>query len=66
MTRRGSYPSLLRRPLKGLPNGRRRASGPHGVSRALAEAPEAFLGLFDGVNVGKQLVKVSEREHGDA
>jgi NADPH-dependent curcumin reductase CurA len=28
------------------------------VSEGLASAPEAFLGLFDGENVGKQLVRV--------
>ncbi|MFD1515594.1 NADP-dependent oxidoreductase [Halomarina rubra] len=28
----------------------------------LENAPDAFLGLFDGVNVGKQVVKVADRE----
>ena len=36
------------------------------VTEGLEQAPEAFLGLFDGVNVGKQLVKVAERERADA
>jgi NADPH2:quinone reductase len=30
------------------------------VTEGLEHAPAAFLGLFDGENVGKQLVKVSE------
>jgi len=30
------------------------------VTEGLANAPDAFLGLFDGENVGKQLVKVGE------
>jgi len=30
------------------------------VTEGLESAPEAFLGLFDGENIGKQLVKVSE------
>jgi NADPH-dependent curcumin reductase CurA len=30
------------------------------VTEGLENAPEAFLGLFDGENVGKQLVRVSE------
>jgi NADPH-dependent curcumin reductase CurA len=33
------------------------------VVEGLENAPDAFLGLFDGENVGKQLVKVSD---GDA
>jgi NADPH2:quinone reductase len=36
------------------------------VTEGLEQAPKAFLGLFDGVNVGKQLVKVAERERADA
>ncbi|MFC4358300.1 NADP-dependent oxidoreductase [Halobium salinum] len=32
------------------------------VTEGLENAPDAFLGLFDGENVGKQLVKVGERE----
>ncbi|WP_255149471.1 NADP-dependent oxidoreductase [Halorarius halobius] len=31
------------------------------VVEGLENAPEAFLGLFDGVNVGKQLVQVASR-----
>ncbi|WP_129114590.1 NADP-dependent oxidoreductase [Halegenticoccus tardaugens] len=31
------------------------------VTDGLENAPEAFLGLFEGENVGKQLVKVAER-----
>jgi NADPH-dependent curcumin reductase CurA len=31
------------------------------VTEGLESAPDAFVGLFDGVNVGKQLVKVGER-----
>ncbi|MFC6835761.1 NADP-dependent oxidoreductase [Halomarina ordinaria] len=34
------------------------------VTEGLENAPDAFLGLFDGVNVGKQVVKVSEYEPG--
>jgi len=30
------------------------------VTEGLENAPEAFLGLFEGVNIGKQLVKVGE------
>jgi NADPH2:quinone reductase len=32
------------------------------VTEGLEHAPEAFLGLFEGENIGKQLVKVSEPE----
>jgi len=32
------------------------------VAEGLENAPDAFIGLFDGENIGKQLVKVSERE----
>lgn len=32
------------------------------VSAGLENAPDAFLGLFDGENIGKQLVKVGGRE----
>ncbi len=32
------------------------------VTEGLESAPDAFLGLFDGENVGKQLVKVGERD----
>jgi NADPH2:quinone reductase len=32
------------------------------VTEGLENAPEAFLGLFEGENVGKQLVKVADRE----
>ena len=32
------------------------------VTEGLENAPDAFLGLFEGENVGKQLVKVGERE----
>ncbi len=32
------------------------------VTEGLANAPEAFIGLFDGENIGKQLVKVSDYE----
>jgi NADPH-dependent curcumin reductase CurA len=32
------------------------------VTQGLANAPEAFLGLFEGENVGKQLVKVGDVE----
>jgi len=32
------------------------------VTDGLENAPKAFLGLFDGANVGKQLVNVAERE----
>jgi NADPH2:quinone reductase len=32
------------------------------VTDGLENAPDAFLGLFDGENIGKQLVKVSERK----
>jgi NADPH-dependent curcumin reductase CurA len=31
------------------------------VVEGLENAPDAFLGLFEGENIGKQLVKVSER-----
>ena len=34
------------------------------VTEGLENAPDAFLGLFEGENVGKQLVKVGEREFG--
>ncbi|MFB6129740.1 MAG: NADP-dependent oxidoreductase [Salinigranum sp.] len=34
------------------------------VTEGLENAPDAFLGLFEGENVGKQLVKVGERESG--
>jgi NADPH-dependent curcumin reductase CurA len=30
------------------------------VTEGIENAPDAFLGLFDGVNIGKQLVKVGE------
>jgi NADPH-dependent curcumin reductase CurA len=32
------------------------------VTEGLENAPEAFLGLFEGENIGKQVVKVSEYE----
>jgi len=32
------------------------------VTEGLENAPEAFLGLFEGENIGKQLVKVADRE----
>jgi len=32
------------------------------VTEGLENAPDAFLGLFEGENVGKQLVKVGERD----
>ncbi|WP_135807009.1 NADP-dependent oxidoreductase [Halorussus marinus] len=32
------------------------------VTDGLQNAPDAFLGLFEGENIGKQLVKVGERE----
>ncbi|WP_128476079.1 NADP-dependent oxidoreductase [Halorussus pelagicus] len=32
------------------------------VTEGLENAPDAFLGLFEGENIGKQLVKVGERE----
>ena len=32
------------------------------VTEGLEHAPEAFLGLFEGENIGKQLVKVADRE----
>ncbi|WP_276279163.1 NADP-dependent oxidoreductase [Halorussus caseinilyticus] len=32
------------------------------VTEGLEDAPDAFLGLFEGENIGKQLVKVGERE----
>ncbi|UPV74644.1 NADP-dependent oxidoreductase [Halorussus limi] len=32
------------------------------VTDGLESAPDAFLGLFEGENIGKQLVKVGERE----
>ena len=32
------------------------------VTEGLESAPDAFLGLFEGENIGKQLVKVGERE----
>jgi hypothetical protein len=35
------------------------------VVEGLENAPEAFLGLFEGVNIGKQLVKVAEPAHTD-
>ena len=31
------------------------------VVDGLENAPDAFLGLFEGENIGKQLVKVGER-----
>ncbi|MFC6787332.1 NADP-dependent oxidoreductase [Halobaculum halobium] len=34
------------------------------VTEGLEHAPEAFLGLFEGENVGKQVVKVAEAEAG--
>ena len=33
------------------------------VTEGLENAPDAFLGLFEGENIGKQLVKVGERRH---
>lgn len=35
------------------------------VVEGFENAPDAFLGLFEGVNIGKQLVKVAEREGTD-
>jgi NADPH-dependent curcumin reductase CurA len=35
------------------------------VVEGLENAPEAFLGLFEGVNVGKQLVQVADAEYAD-
>ncbi|WP_433626914.1 NADP-dependent oxidoreductase [Halomicrococcus sp. NG-SE-24] len=32
------------------------------ITEGLENAPDAFLGLFEGENIGKQLVKVGERE----
>ena len=32
------------------------------VTEGLENAPDAFLGLFEGENIGKQLVKVAERD----
>jgi len=32
------------------------------VTEGLESAPDAFLGLFEGENIGKQLVKVADRE----
>jgi len=32
------------------------------VTEGLENAPDAFLGLFEGENIGKQLVRVGERE----
>jgi len=32
------------------------------VTEGLENAPDAFLGLFEGENIGKQLVKVGERK----
>ncbi|MFB6191882.1 MAG: NADP-dependent oxidoreductase [Haloarculaceae archaeon] len=32
------------------------------VVEGIERAPEAFLGLFEGVNIGKQLVKVADRQ----
>ncbi|MFC5973371.1 NADP-dependent oxidoreductase [Halomarina salina] len=32
------------------------------VTEGLENAPDAFLGLFDGVNIGKQVVHVADRE----
>jgi len=32
------------------------------VTEGLENAPDAFLGLFEGENIGKQLVKVADRE----
>nr|WP_284438505.1 NADP-dependent oxidoreductase [Halomicroarcula laminariae] len=34
------------------------------VTEGLDAAPDAFLGLFEGENIGKQLVKVGERSQG--
>ncbi len=34
------------------------------VTEGLENAPEAFIGLFEGENIGKQLVKVGERSDG--
>jgi NADPH-dependent curcumin reductase CurA len=36
------------------------------VTEGLANAPDAFLGLFEGENIGKQLVKVSDGAGSDA
>jgi len=42
-------------------------SGDLGYSESVVDgfenAPDAFLGLFDGENIGKQLVKVGDRRH---
>ncbi|MFB6142327.1 MAG: NADP-dependent oxidoreductase [Halorientalis sp.] len=35
------------------------------VVDGIENAPDAFLGLFEGVNVGKQLVKVADPEYAD-
>jgi NADPH-dependent curcumin reductase CurA len=35
------------------------------VVEGFENAPEAFLGLFEGVNIGKQLVQVAEPEYAD-
>jgi NADPH-dependent curcumin reductase CurA len=35
------------------------------VTEGLENAPDAFLGLFEGVNVGKQVVKVADYDRGD-
>jgi NADPH-dependent curcumin reductase CurA len=35
------------------------------VVEGFENAPDAFLGLFEGVNIGKQLVKVAEPEYAD-
>jgi len=34
------------------------------VTDGIENAPDAFLGLFDGVNLGKQLVDVAGRREG--
>lgn len=36
------------------------------VTEGIEEAPEAFMGLFEGVNIGKQLVRVGERSDSSA
>ena len=36
------------------------------VTEGIENAPEAFLGLFEGVNIGKQLVRVADRRYDGA
>jgi NADPH2:quinone reductase len=31
------------------------------VAEGIEHAPDAFLGLFEGANIGKQLVQVADR-----